>query len=566
MLVQLHIENYALIDHVVVEFGPGLNILTGETGAGKSMIMDALGLVLGQRANTDVIRTQGQPTLIEALFDITDYPQLRQSLQTLDIEVEDAQLLLKRVVNKRGSRCYVNANLATLNMLQDIGHHLVDILSQHHHHTLLQREQQLALLDAFGKLTDDGAALRQTYQQYHDLEQELRCLRQSEQERLQRQDLVDFQLQEIDQAELQPDEEKQLQHDRHLLLNAEKLHDLAQGAYAALYRGEPSALELLSIALDKLSQLAALDAQQESLRNALQESAYVLDDVAHSLRAYGEDIDLDPARLQSVEDRLATIARLKRKYGSTIAAILQHRDTIARERQSWNQYEERVETLESDLSDLRQALKSLAITLSDKRQQAAVRLQEAVQQELQELNMAHPIFYIDCNLRRHAEGDVTVGTERVALTADGIDEVTYLFTSNPGQDPKPLARIASGGELSRVMLALKSVLAREDQMPTLIFDEVDAGIGGQTARVVGEKLHRIARSHQIFCITHLPQIASHGDQHYRVDKSEEAGQTTSQLRTLNFAERIDEIARMSGGAEITEVTRRHAEEMLTQHS
>jgi DNA repair protein RecN (Recombination protein N) len=566
MLVQLHIENYALIDHVVVEFGPGLNILTGETGAGKSMIMDALGLVLGQRANTDVIRIQGQPTLIEALFDITDYPQLRQSLQTLDIEVEDAQLLLKRVVTKRGSRCYVNANLATLNLLQDLGHHLIDILSQHHHHTLLQREQQLSLLDAFGKLTDDGAALRQTYQHYHDLEQELQRLRQSEQERLQRQDLVDFQLQEIDQAELQPGEEEQLQHDRHLLLNAEKLHDLAQGAYAALYRGEPSALELLSIALDKLSQLADLDAQQDSLRNALQESVYVLDDVAHSLRAYGEGMDLEPGRLQSVEDRLSTIARLKRKYGRTIAEILQHRDTIARERQSWDQYEERVETLESELSDLRQSLKSLAITLSDKRQQAAVRLQEAVQQELQELNMAHPIFHIDCNLRRHPEGDVTVGTERVALTADGIDEVTYLFSSNPGQDPKPLARIASGGELSRVMLALKSVLAREDRMPTLIFDEVDAGIGGQTARVVGEKLHRIARSHQIFCITHLPQIASHGDQHYRVDKSEEDGQTTSQLRTLSFAERIDEIARMSGGSEITEATRRHAEEMLTQHS
>ncbi|MDH3605046.1 MAG: DNA repair protein RecN, partial [Candidatus Tectomicrobia bacterium] len=305
---------------------------------------------------------------------------------------------------------------------------------------------------------------------------------------------------------------------------------------------------------------------QESLRHALQESAYVLDDAAHSLRGYGEDMDLDPARLQSVEDRLATIARLKRKYGSTIADILQHRDTIARERQSWDQYEERVEALESELSDLRQSLKSLAITLSDKRQQAAVRLQEAVQQELQELNMAHPIFHIECNLRRHPEGDVMVGTERVALTADGIDEVTYLFSSNPGQDPKPLARIASGGELSRVMLALKSVLAREDRMPTLIFDEVDAGIGGQTARVVGEKLHRIARSHQIFCITHLPQIASHGDQHYRVDKSEEAGQTTSQLRTLSFAERIDEIARMSGGSEITEATRRHAEEMLTQHS
>ncbi len=565
MLIQLHIENYALIDHVVVEFGPGLNILTGETGAGKSMIMGALGLVLGQRASTDVIRTQGQPTLIEALFDISPYPRLQQLLKTLDIEVEDDNLLLKRVVTKRGSRCYINANLATLNMLQDVGHRLVDILGQHHHHTLLQRDQQLTLLDAFGKLTEEATELRRTYQRYHELDRELQQLRQSEQERLQRQDLIDFQLQEIDQAELVPNEEEQLQQERNLLVNAEKLHDLAQDAYAALYGSEPSAVELLAIALDKLTQLASLDAQQDSLRNALQESSYLLDDAAHSLRGYGEDMDVDPARLQTVEDRLATLVRLKRKYGDTVADILQHRETIERERQSWGQHEDRVDTLEDELGTLRQTLKSMAITLSDNRRQAALRLQDVFQKELQELNMATPIFHIDCALRQHPDGDVMVGAERVTLAPDGIDEITYLFTSNPGQEPKPLARIASGGELSRVMLALKSVLAREDQMPTLIFDEVDAGIGGQTAGVVGEKLHRISRSHQIFCITHLPQIASHGDQHYRVEKSADDNQTTSQLRPLSVSERIDEIARMSGGSEVTEATRRHAEAMLTQH-
>ncbi len=566
MLAQLHIENYALIDHVVVEFGPAFNVLTGETGAGKSMIMDALGLVLGQRANSDVIRTHGKPTLVEALFDISDHRDLRQRLDTLDIETDESHLLLKRVVTKRGSRCYINANLATVTMLQEIGQHLVDILGQHHHHTLLQREQQLTLLDAFGKLSEDATALRQTYQRYHELEQELQHLQHTEQERLQRQDLIAFQLQEIDQAELQPDEEEQLPHERHLLLNAEKLHDLAQDAYAALYHQETSALELLGITLDKLTQLATLDPEQEPLCNALQESVYVLDDAARSLRDYGDRMDVDPVRLQVVEERLAVIARLKRKYGTTIADILHHRDTIAHELHSRDQDKARLAETETELGTLRQSLKSLAITLSDKRQQAAERLQQAVQQELQDLNMAHPVFHITCTLRHHAEGDLAVGTEWVTLTADGIDEVTYLFSSNPGQAPKPLARIASGGELSRVMLALKSVLARQDQMPTLIFDEVDAGIGGQTAKVVGEKLRRISRSHQIFCITHLPQIASHGDQHYRVEKSEEAEQTTSQLRTLNFAERIDEIARMSGGSDITEATRRHAEEMLTQHT
>lgn len=566
MLAQLQIENYALIDRVVVEFGPGLNIVTGETGAGKSMIMGALGLVLGQRASTDVIRTSGKPTRVEALFDISECPQLRQLLHVLDIEADDATLLLKRVVHKKGSRCYVNTHLATLTMLQDIGQHLVDILGQHHHHTLIQRDQQLGLLDAFGKLTDESAELREMYNRYQDLEQEQHRLRQSEQDRLQRQDLIEFQLQEIDSAALHSGEEEQLQQERHLLINAEKLHDLANEAYGALYQNDASALDLLSTALDRLTQLATLDPQQEALRNALQDSFYVLDDAAHSLRDYGEQMDVDPARLQELEERLALIARLKRKYGNTIEDILKHRDAIAFEQQSWGQHEERLERLETELNQYRQSLKSLAITLSDKRQQAAGRLEQAVQQELQDLNMAHPVFHITHTLRHSETGDFAVGTEYVTLTADGIDDITYMFSSNPGQPPKPLARIASGGELSRVMLALKSVLAREDHMPTLIFDEVDAGIGGQTARVVGEKLHRIARSHQIFCITHLPQIASHGDQHYRVEKSEDADQTTTQLRPLDFAERIDEIARMTSGDEITEATRRHAEEMLTQHS
>ena len=565
MLVQLHIENYALIDHIVVEFGPGFNVLTGETGTGKSMIIGALALVLGQRAHTDLIRAQDKPTLIEALFDISGRSDLQQELHTLGIELDESHLLLKRVVTKNGSRCYINASLATLAMLQGLGQHLVDILGQHQHHTLLQQEQQRTLLDAFGKLSEDVAALRQAYQHYHELQQEYQHLQRTEQERLQRQDLIQFQLQEIDQAQLHADEEARLHQERHLLVNAETLYGLSQEVYAALYRNESSASEMLTVALDKLAQLAALDPQQEPLRRDVQESLYVIEEVVHSVRDYGARMDVDPARLQAIEDRLAVVARLKRKYGKTIAEILQHRDTIASEQQSWDQHEERLEALEAELGKRRQSLKSLAITLSDKRQQTAKRLEQAVQQELQELNMAHPVFRIVCRLRHHPDGDVAVGTERVALSADGIDDISYFFSSNPGQDPKPLTRIVSGGELSRVMLALKSILAREDRIPTLIFDEVDAGMGGKTAKIVGEKLRRIAHSHQVFCITHLPQIASHGDQHYRVDKSVDGDQTSTELRPLSFDERIEEIARMSGGKHITETTRKHAVEMLTQH-
>ncbi len=565
MLVQLHIENYALVDRAVVEFGPGFNVLTGETGAGKSMIIGALGLALGQRAHTDMLRADDKPTLVEALFDVAAYPHLSELLHALGITVEDATLLLKRVLTKSGSRCYINAQLATVAMLQQAGQYLVDILGQHQQQTLLQREQQLALLDNFGKLTEESAALQHAYQHYHTLEQHYRRIRQEEQQRQQRLDLLQFQLQEIAQAQLQPEEEERLTQERHLLLNAERLYALSQDAYAALYRDETSALTTLATALEKLTQLTSLDASQQHLHADLQQSYYLIEEVARSLLAYGERMEVDPARLQAIDDRLVEIARLQRKYGPTISAILQYHEKLRREQQDWERHSERLTELTAELGRARQTLKSLAITLSDKRRQAAERLQHVVQYELQELNMANTVFQVAHTLRYHPQGELRVGTERVTLTADGIDEVEYLFSPNPGQPPKPIARIASGGELSRVMLAMKSILAREDHIPTLIFDEVDAGIGGKTAKIVGEKLRHIARSHQVFCITHLPQIASQGEQHYRIAKSVQANHTATDIQPLNFTERIEEIARMSGGKEITDITRRHAKEMLTRH-
>ncbi len=317
MLVQLHIENYALVDRAVVEFGPGFNVLTGETGAGKSMIIGALGLALGQRAHTDMLRAEDKPTLVEALFDVAAYPHLSELLHALGITVEDATLLLKRVLTKSGSRCYINAQLATVAMLQQAGQYLVDILGQHQQQTLLQREQQLALLDNFGKLTEESAALQHTYQHYHTLEQHYRRIRQEEQQRQQRLDLLQFQLQEIAQAQLQPEEEERLTQERHLLLNAERLYALSQDAYAALYRDETSALTTLATALEKLTQLTSLDASQQHLHTDLQQSYYLIEEVARSLLAYGERMEVDPARLQAIDDRLVEIARLQRKYGPT---------------------------------------------------------------------------------------------------------------------------------------------------------------------------------------------------------------------------------------------------------
>src|SRR5262245_16578636 len=335
MLVQLHIENYALVERAVVEFGPGFNVLTGETGAGKSMIIGALGLALGQRAHTDVLRADDKPTLVEALFDIAAYPHLSALLNTLGITVDDAALLLKRVLTKSGSRCYINAQLATVAMLQQAGQYLVDILGQQQQQTLLQREQQLALLDSFGKLSEDSTALHRAYQDYQALEQTYRRARQAEQQRQQRLELLQFQLQEIEQAQLQPGEEERLVQERHLLLNAERLYALSQDAYAALYRDEASALDTLATALEKLAHLSALDTSQGHLREDLQQSYYLIEEVARSLLAYTERMEVDPARLQAIEDRLAEIARLQRKYGPTIAAILQYHDKLRREQQDW---------------------------------------------------------------------------------------------------------------------------------------------------------------------------------------------------------------------------------------
>lgn len=565
MLVQLHIENYALVERAVVEFGPGFNVMTGETGAGKSMIIGALGLVLGQRATTDVLRDDAKSTLVEALFDVSAYPHLPDLFTTMGLTLDDTCLLLKRVLTKSGSRCYINAQLATVTMLQQTGQYLVDILGQHQQQTLLQREQQLALLDSFGKLTDDGAALRRAYAHYRELEQTYRRVRQEEQQRQQRQDLVQFQLQEIEQAELQPGEEERLTQERHILVNAERLYSLSQDAYTALYRDDTSALAMLTTAMEKLTQLTALDPSQRQLCDDVQQSYYLIEEASRSLQAYGDGMEVDPARLQAIDDRLVEIARLQRKYGATIAEVLQHYATLQREQQDGERHGARLSELTAEIGRARQALKSLAVTLSDKRRQAAERLQQAVQQELHELNMASTVFQVVHTLRYQPQGELRVGTERVGLTADGIDEIEYLFAPNPGHPPRPLARIASGGELSRVMLAIKSILAREDHIPTLIFDEVDAGIGGKTAKIVGEKLGHIARSHQVLCITHLPQIASYGDQHYRIAKSVQANHTTTQIASLDFRERVEEIARMSGGKEITETTRKHAKEMLTRH-
>lgn len=564
MLVQLHIENYALIDHTVVEFGAGFNVLTGETGAGKSMIIGALGLALGQRAHTDVVRDDDRPTVVEALFDITAYPRLHSFLEELGIALEEPLLLLKRIVTRNNSRCYINTHLATMAMLQQASHYLVDIVGQHQQHTLLQPEQQLALLDSFAQLGDACVTLRQTYQHYQELRQHYRRLRREEQQQRQRQELVVQQLQEIDQAKLQPDEEERLTQEHRLLLHAEQLHTLAQEMYAALYRHDSAILSRLTHTLNQLNRLETLDPRQSHLREDLQEGYYLIEGVAQNLRDYSEQLDVDPHRLQAIEERLAEIARLQRQYGTTIAAILQYRDTLAAEQQSWSQQNEQFRALTVELGEVRQHLTALACDISARRQAAASRLQQAVQQELYDLNMASTTFHVAHTLRYDPQGEVSIGTERVAISAEGIDEIEYRFVSSPGEAPRPIMRVASGGELSRLLLALKGILARADATPTLIFDEVDTGVGGRTARMIGEKLARLARDHQVFCITHLPQIASHADQHYRIEKSLHGERSSTHIQLLDFTARIEEVARMSGGKTITETTRKHAEEMLTR--
>jgi DNA repair protein RecN (Recombination protein N) len=549
MLSTLSITNFAIIDRLEVEFGPGFNVLTGETGAGKSIVMDAVGLLLGDRANPELIRAGCEEAIVEALFDLAGCADLQAAIAAAGFAAGD-ELILRRLISRSGrSRAYVNGSLATLAQLQPLAEQLVAVCGQHEHQGLLQREAHLPFVDRFGgheQLLND---YRQCFSAWRRTGERLAGLAVAERERSQRLDLLRYQLQEIEEARLQPGEDEALAAERLLLQNAERLVATASGGYETLYAADGAVCARLGRLAGELEGLAGVDPALGALAETLRQTLYTLEDVAAQLRGHLGRISFEAGRQDEVEARLALLTTLKRKYGGSLAAALDYQASIAAELHQLEHIEDVRAGLEVERDRQREALVDAGRALSEAREITGQRLSAAMQHELTELAMTGARFEL----------------QLVPLPEPGphgLERGEFLLAPNRGEALLPLARIASGGELSRILLALKRVAPGQEQVPTLIFDEVDAGIGGVTATAVGEKLRAVSRGAQVLCVTHLPQVAAGADRHFLVVKREAAGRTVTVVERLEDESRVQEMARMLGGAQITETTLAHARELI----
>jgi DNA repair protein RecN (Recombination protein N) len=570
VLVELAIRNLAIIESVRLPFGAGFTVLTGETGAGKSIIVDAVTLLLGGRASAEMIRTGCDMASIEGVFspspEVAD--ALRPLLQELGLESDQEELILRRDISRqRRNACRVNGYTVTLSALEEIGAHLIDIHGQGAHLSLLRPRSHIDFLDRFGGLMPQRQAFAERARALRQARSDLRALQRDERELARRVDLLTYQIDEIRAARLKPDEEEELRRQETLLGNAERRMELSAEAYELLSAGEgrrASVVDSLSSAAEQLRELAELDESLAEQSQLLEEIQYNVEDLARSVRHYRDAVEYDPETLATVQDRLDLIRSLKRKYGEAIEDILAFAARAEEELDAITHSEERMEQLQQEQVRLLGELAELGQALSAARREVAERLRAAIEPELNELNMEGAQFLVDIRWEE-AEDGVPVNEGRYAFDDTGLDRVEFLIAPNPGEEPKPLARTASGGETSRLMLAMKTALSAADPMPTLIFDEIDAGIGGRTGTIVGDKLLRLAADHQVFCVTHLAQIAASGTQHFRVAKEVIEGRTISLTRPLTYDERVQELAVMLGGVD-TEATRKSAIELLSRRS
>ena len=562
MLQELKISKFAIIENLSVEFHPGLNVLTGETGAGKSIILDALNLILGGRADTDSIRSGETSATVEAGLLVTD-PKTLQLIQDQGFEVEEGRVFIKRTITSNGkNRAHLNNSSITVAALSEIGNRLVDVHGQHDHQSLLHPETHIDVLDAYGKLMEQRNRFSGRFAEVQKKQQELKKIVSSQSDRLQRQDLLNFQVHEIDQAQLTVGEDDALLNEKNKLSHAEKLHQAVESALNVLRDAEGSLLERLGAVNHELAPLPEIDPTLEDRLKRGQTAYYELEELAGELQDYLRTVEFQPSRLEEIEDRLAEINGLKRKYGGDIPTILEHRAKIGEELNSLTFGEEAAEALRKTIQGDQNALSKEAVALAGKRETAAERLKKNVEKELRDLNMKDVQFGVRFNYDPDPEGFTVFHKQKVVTHANGIGALEFLFSPNPGETLRPLAKIVSGGELSRVMLALKSILNEQDSVPVMVFDEVDNGISGKVADQVGAKLKNIAADKQVFCITHLPQIAGRAGAHYRVHKTVSGKRTRSTISQLEYDERVEEIARLSGGEKITETTLKYAKEMI----
>ncbi len=567
MLTELHIRDFAIIDELHLELEPGFVVFTGETGAGKSILIDAVEMVLGGRGETTAIRTGSDTALIDATFRLQGAAgdEVRRRLEAEGLLEDRDTLILSREIRREGrSLCRANGRLVNLSLLREIGELLVDVHGQSEHLSLLRVREHLNLLDRYAQAEEARQVFAQAYEGLSRVRAELAALRQSEREAARRAEMLAFQINEIEAAALRPGEEAVLLEERTRLANAEQLSELAERAIAALDESVDQTIparDLLGQAAEALAALARVDASMAGLRDEAQALLEQAGELARRVRVYREEVEFNPRRLDEVEERLALIRGLQRKYGDSIEEVLAYREKARAELDAITHAEERLQALESEEQALLARLADIGQELSQMRREAGERLARAVEGELEDLRMAGARFGVEVRWEEEAVG-VPVGGKRFAFGPSGLDRVEFLVAPNPGEGLKPLVKIASGGETSRLMLGLKGVLARADRTPTLIFDEIDQGIGGRVGAVVGHKLWRLARQHQVLCVTHLPQLAAFGDQHLKVEKVVRKGRTVTTVHPLTGPQRVTELAQMLGGT--GEATQESAADLLRQ--
>ncbi|MGA1874566.1 MAG: DNA repair protein RecN [bacterium] len=572
MIIRLRIENFAIIDHLVIDLAPGFLVFSGETGAGKSIVITALNLLLGGRAHTDYIRSGQDDATVEGLFRIPEASPVLSLFDEKGIDLLDnREVLIKRKIyrSEKSNRCFVNYQPCSLTLLSELGKWLIDIHGQHEHQFLLVPERHLDVLDAFGNIKDLRDQCTCLYGEYGKKYKKLQSLLAERRTNLKEREFLQFEMQEIDQAHLTPGEEEKLEVKKRQLQNAEILFQDTTAIAQELYEADDALHERLSRLAGRLSQLAKIDSYFSPLADSLENVGYIIEDVACQCRDYSQGIEFDPHLLDELEARALDIQKLKRKYGSTIESILEKRAGLEEVWQSMHQTDEEMELLLKDIRQLAEKLMEISETLSSERQKIAAVIEQQINKELADLHMPKARLVISQQRKSVEASDADLSASPCSLpsfpfrvTAKGIDSIEFLFSANPGEDPKALSLIVSGGELSRIMLALKVCLRAADGIPIMVFDEVDVGIGGDVSRIVAGKLKELSRDKQILCITHSPQIASMADHHYIVMKKVFENRTNAVVEKIDDEQRIHELARMLGGGIHSVMAMKHARELI----
>jgi len=565
MLKSFEVKDYALIEHISVEFGNGLNIITGETGAGKSILIDAMSLLLGERASIEVVRKDAQKSYVEGIFNVKGNKKVKSLLEENEIEFND-ELIIRREISLKGSnRCFINDTPVNLNLVKDVGNLLVDLHGQHDHQSLLRTETHIDYLDEFGDCEELLLQYRKIYSDLLHKENELKELQSKESIIKEKKDFYSFQIKEIDSVSPQEDEEDKLIEELKILENSEKLAELTSEVYQLLYESDSSIHASLSKVRTLLQKLNDIDKSFSDAVNESESALSQIKDISEFIRSYNSKINLDQENVEGKRERLGSINLLKKKYGGSVKSILDYRKKIGEEFELAENFSGKINELSKIIFELRKNAGSLAKSLSKKREQASKLVKKGIEESLKELGIQTPQFRTQIiNNQSEKDSGIFLDGKYFKATSKGMDEVEFFISTNPGEDLKPLAKVASGGEVSRIMLSLKSTLAKNDKLPLLIFDEIDVGVSGRIAQKVGKALKNLSAYHQVISITHLPQIASLAEHHFSIEKVTQNERVISLIKKLPNSERITEIARLLSGEKITEASIKSAREMIGQ--